>query len=61
MQLCSFQVEQSDEDADEVFKKMDAMQEGIIGDYENIPEGQILTEEQFQSMNIDPSQFQMVR
>ncbi len=34
---------------------------GIIGDFDGIPEGQILTEEEFKKLNLDPSQFQMIR
>ena len=34
---------------------------GIIGDFDGIPEGQILTEEEFKKLNLDPSQYKMIR
>ncbi len=34
---------------------------GMIGDFNNIPEAQILTEEDLMKMNLDPSQFETVK
>ena len=34
---------------------------GMIGDLSNIPEAEILTEEDLMKMNLDPSQFETVR
>ena len=45
----------------EAFDQMNSGSDGIIGDFGEIPEGQILTEDDLKRLNIDPSQFEVLR
>ena len=49
------------EKTEEAFDQYSSMPGGIIGDFDGIPEGQILTEEEFKKLNLDPSQYKMIR